>query len=126
MLNKDKWPAQFFAHSDGRTIDLTVITTPFGLLDEETQAALKAHGGPYERYCENSTGANWNYYSGIWVRDRVYRVKPAPKVETVTLYGRASSSFWGDRKQEGDTHAIIFFRDLSGKPDCSSIKMEEL
>ena len=31
-------------------IDLTKITTPFGLLDPETKDALKAHGGPYEYY----------------------------------------------------------------------------
>ena len=29
------------------TPDLTTLTTPFGLLDRETQEALKAHGGPY-------------------------------------------------------------------------------
>ena len=58
-------------------IDLTKITTPFGLLDPETQEALKAHGGPYEF---------WNFYDrwqstercALWQAIIVYRVKPAP------------------------------------------------
>lgn len=58
-------------------IDLTRITTPFGLLDPETQEALKAHGGPYEF---------WNFYGrwqstercALWQATTVYRVKAAP------------------------------------------------
>jgi hypothetical protein len=56
--------------------DLTKITTPFGLLDEETRQALVAHGGPYEFFT----------YNGDWVEDvnftglpaKTYRVKPQP------------------------------------------------
>lgn len=33
--------------------DLTKITTPFGLLDAETQEAMLAHGGPYEMFGPN-------------------------------------------------------------------------
>ena len=43
--------------TDTPAIDLTAITTPFGLLDEATQAALKAHGGPYEAYFYRGWGA---------------------------------------------------------------------
>ena len=43
--------------TDATAIDLTAITTPFGLLDEATQAALKAHGGPYEAYFYRGWGA---------------------------------------------------------------------
>lgn len=56
-------------------MDLTKITTPFGLLDEATQEALKAHGGPYERY----NGEAWiqadlnNDWPAV-----TYRVKPHP------------------------------------------------
>ncbi len=55
--------------------DLTAITTPYGLLDDATREALKAHGGPYERW----DGGFW-VTCGInpdWTRD-VYRVKPQP------------------------------------------------
>lgn len=63
-------------------IDLTKITTPFGLLDKETQDALRAHGGPYEWFsCEAGVA--------LWVDDRdpdetfqyahlAIRVKPQP------------------------------------------------
>jgi hypothetical protein len=58
-------------------IDLTAITTPFGLLDRETQEALKAHGGPWEVYTHL---AGWEKTVGIpiWAKGNTYRVKPAP------------------------------------------------
>ena len=57
------------------TQDLTKINVPFGLLDAETQEALRAHGGPYEcwfveEWVEVDPPA-WDYI-------RVYRVKPQP------------------------------------------------
>lgn len=58
------------------TIDLTKITTPFGLLDAETQKALSAHGGPWESY---AAGCKWVHCpSPAWVDSSTYRVKPAP------------------------------------------------
>ena len=64
--------------------DLTKITTPFGLLDKETQDALKAHGGPWEMY----TG-KWNDTSRLpaFFDHVVYRVKPSPLVETKRAAG---------------------------------------
>ncbi len=55
--------------------DLTAITTPLGLLDAETQAALKAHGGPYERF----EGYGWVPcgLNDSWSAT-TYRVKPSP------------------------------------------------
>lgn len=55
--------------------DLTKITTPFGLLDEETQAALKAHGGPFEIL--NQRGL-WQKIDPSWSQHSTYRVKPTP------------------------------------------------
>lgn len=57
-------------------LDLTTITTPFGLLDAETQAALKAHGGPWEYF---GTGG-WSQagHPHQWHDGYAYRVKPAP------------------------------------------------
>ena len=54
--------------------DLTTITTPFGLLDAETQEALKAHGGPYEWW----SGGEWFETATCDdVNDKVHRVKAA-------------------------------------------------
>ena len=72
--------------------------------------------------------------SGAWVPAPVpgwhhrcaYRVRPEPKRETVTLYGSVTDEVWGrGGPTEYDTHRITI--DLNGgKPDCDSIKMEEL
>ena len=57
-------------------IDLTKITTPFGLLDAETQEALKTHGGPWEYY---DVGSEWeDCTDAAWIDRTTYRVKPAP------------------------------------------------
>lgn len=60
-------------------MDLTAITTPFGLLDDATREALKAHGGPYECYTLGAEGKwtllNWRF---DWLNGHVYRVKPTP------------------------------------------------
>lgn len=58
-------------------IDLTAITTPFGLLDDATREALKAHGGPYEVWFQDpSRWEEWE--SPSWSNSIVYRVKPSP------------------------------------------------
>lgn len=60
--------------------DLTKITTPFGLLDAETQEALRAHGGPYEWYHGAKRGwlddpnPQHTFYKG----SLTIRVKPQP------------------------------------------------
>lgn len=55
--------------------DLTALTTPYGLLDRETQEALKAHGGPYEFWI----GDVWDEIRDPgWGGKYAYRVKPAP------------------------------------------------
>ncbi len=67
-----------------------------------------------------------------WFGDYAYRVKPDPKVETVNLtgadFGKGLSISWSMR-QNGhigrETHRITF-QTIDGKPDCASIKMEEL
>jgi hypothetical protein len=59
-------------------MDLTKITTPFGLLDKETQERLKAHGGPYEMV-QIDGWQFWDYPT--WTPYMTYRVKPKPFVE---------------------------------------------
>lgn len=57
--------------------DLTDLKTPFGLLDRETQEALKAHGGPYEWFSSYEGWQDCNLMPA-YVPGFVYRVKPAP------------------------------------------------
>jgi len=56
-------------------VDLTKITTPYGLLDEATQKALKEHGGPYEYYGISG----WTFVRNPeWHQTCTYHVKPQP------------------------------------------------
>jgi hypothetical protein len=57
--------------------DLTKITTPFGLLDEETQKALRGNNGPLECY-EDDVGLWLEVDRPHWFAGKVYRVKPQP------------------------------------------------
>ena len=61
--------------------DLTNITTPFGLLDPETQKALIAHGGPYELFWGEDgwrpkSHCSWHHYLVY----RAAKPKPTPLV----------------------------------------------
>lgn len=57
--------------------DLTKLTTPFGLLDRETQDALRANGLLREIF----TGSQWKVTeSPHWVDKYTYRARPAPLV----------------------------------------------
>jgi hypothetical protein len=58
--------------------DLTKITTPYGLLDDKTREALKAHGGPYEFW--RMLGAEFSpVEEPSWGAGAVYRVAPPAK-----------------------------------------------
>jgi hypothetical protein len=58
-----------------------------------------------------------------------YRVKPEPKVETVTLYGNTDGTTYLNFGLRGavefDTHRITFDT-IDGEPDVNSVKMEKL
>ena len=129
-------PALPFGHArlpSGAVVDLTAITTPFGLLDEVygpgAQEALRAHGGPWEGWCE---GAKWEkIHDPYWSVTSTYRVKPqppAPVVKTVTLLTGAVYNWVAEPENEcGDrnTHRITFDL-IDGDPDCDSIRMVAL
>ena len=87
--------------------DLTKITTPYGLLDEKTREALKAHGGPYQHYDWSSEC--WvpiGHESPGWFKSTTYRVKP-----TLLVYERWVNMYPGGEeigfttKEIADTHA---------------------
>ncbi len=91
--------------------DLTALTTPLGLLRHETRAALKAHGGPYQRFdgvCWVDCGLNDQW------PDYTYRVKPQPpKPREWWLYGQEAGALHVSRvKPEGGWAHIIHVREV--------------
>ena len=62
------------------TQDLTKITTPFGLLDVETQAALVAAYKDGQTIQFHTSGGFWKhrYPAPLWFKTKTYRVKPEP------------------------------------------------
>ena len=93
--------------------DLTAITTPFGLLDEATQEALRAHGGPYECY----GGAGWwlMRYEPIWAPFETYRIKAGPSIETETM--KITNA-------DGMPMAYATVTTHNGKPDWSTLQVQ--
>lgn len=90
-------------------MDLTKITTPFGLLDEETQNALIEHAGPFEFYDEDG---DWTGISiPSWRPDVVYRVKPQPPKprEWWMVIGTTGSitGYWTYLEAEQDLEAQV-------------------
>lgn len=64
--------------------DLTQINVPYGLLDPETQEALKAHDGPYQAYFFMKGWTDWECPN--WDNHITYRVNPAhPQPRTIYL-----------------------------------------
>lgn len=82
--------------------DLTAITTPFGLLDEETRRALRAHGGPYEGFTGDHKGLWTDVAIPGWVASSTYRVKPQPP---------KPREWW---IREGDESVIPYCEDTDG------------
>lgn len=99
-------------------VDLTAITTPLCLLDDETREALKAHGGPYEYL---SHVGEWGETDAVplWTANKVYRVKPGPRRETVKAWLTCAPP-----KYHWEATPITFDL-IDGKPDWSSVKPAE-
>ena len=96
-------------------MDLTKITTPFGLLDEETREALKAHGGPYEYWNSPINPSDWSDVGEPrWIEGTVYRVKPHPPTKPSIDWSRVAPKFrWLAR--DGDGTAWLY----DEKPDAA-------
>jgi len=69
----------------GRTYDLTALETPFGLLPEPVQAALKAWPHGLVHYCGSQGWQSLPHYTRIRA-PRVYRAIPAPAETRVQCY----------------------------------------
>lgn len=119
---RDQWRAEN-EKADVQQVDLTKITTPFGLLDDATREALIAHGGPYEHY--GSEGwLNTTHKHGVWCPWHVFRVKPQPEEEALEIDAWVShddGQIWLD---EGDAPVRVTFNRIDGKIDPSSYKVE--
>lgn len=101
--------------------DLTAITTPWGLLDDATREALKAHGGPYEYW--NAKRDEWREPCGgpDWFKADVYRVKPQPpKPREVWTFGwmctreeaEESLRFLQDQNPDLNFGALVCWREV--------------
>lgn len=105
-------------------LDLTAITTPFGLLDEATQEALRAHGGPFQ--CYGVLGEWFDIESVSWQPSCAYRAKPAPVVETVTddrwLIPHNGNISFGEMTDR--TPVRVTFNRINGVIDLASYKVE--
>ena len=90
--------------------DLTEITTPFGLLDPETQAALKAWPHGWEYY----PGDCWQpIFSAAWLPSVVYRARPAPLIPDQVDWSQLPEwARYVARDKSGRAWAHEF------KPDC--------
>ena len=110
-----------------RAIDLTTITAPFGLLDEATQTALKAHGGPYQLY--EGTLNGWRDVSRLYDDHGVtYRVKPAPKRETIVnreMYITSRGTVACNAKLEGARPVTLTYDTIDGKINLASYRLED-
>ena len=98
--------------------------------DAEIGALVRARneGKVIEVWTEYREFHCWIAASPNWKPDRAYRVCPEPKPKTVTLYGRLSSLYaeFCSERLSGDTNSITYTLREDGKPDCASIRMEEL
>ena len=85
-------------------MDLTKIEKPFWLLGDETRAALKAHGGPYEWF----DGSHWcDVEIPYWGFKFAYRVKPQPVPVVITGYREEGGAwFFGRISVDQDTHRL--------------------
>lgn len=78
---------------------------------EEKGALLLAHHeGKVIEYWKRGTGG-WEKLKSGFYDNEAYRVKPEPKIETI-------ERFWYGHR--------ITFNLINGKPDCASVKMDEL
>ena len=94
------------------TVDLTTITTPFGLLDETTQKALREYDGDVELWF----GGEWDDLENpSFGQSYTYRAKPTPPVKTfkaqvwiddLQCYGTVTGQVQ-DGKLVGDVGVVI-------------------
>jgi hypothetical protein len=103
--------AHIIQSSNGRVYDLTALETPFGLLPEDVQKALKDWPHGWTEFL----GSEWHIKTSLaWARYYTYRAKPAPEVKEYVLYWcpgyNATKS-----SDDFDTHRITIRDDGTGQ-----------
>lgn len=94
---------------------------------EEKGALLLARHEGKEIQVDLATDSWITVSEPTWHECYAYRVKPEPMRETVRLSGQVYlDGQWAfGTEDKGDTHRITFDT-IDGKPDCASIRMEEI
>lgn len=62
----------------------------------------------------------------MWNDGFYYRVKPEPKIKSVTKYRRADNGGWTSVQNCTKTTHKLTYVEVDGEPDCASVKMEKL
>ena len=98
---------------------------------EEKGALLLAHHEGEVIECWQWLTNRWLVIKPSFDDDSAYRVKPEPVVETRTITSWGTLNQWlrdGDVSRVHESHCKykITFNLIDGKPDCNSVKMEEI
>ena len=85
VYTRDQWsmdnPIWHLISRATPTVDLTTITTPFGLLDDDTQKALREYDGKVEIWL----GDSWSLINEpLFGQTYTYRATPTPPDKTFT------------------------------------------
>ena len=98
------------------------------LSDPEKGALLLAHLYGSVIQVRNLDCTRWiDVEDPSWFYDRIYRIKPEPVVEKVTILGRARDLCGRpDPIMTTDNTHEITFNIIDGEPDCDSVNMRKL
>jgi hypothetical protein len=88
------------------TTDLTKITTPFLLLDEETRFALMAHGGPIEYYMGGSIWCDAPFPT--WADTVVFRAKPQPPTKPSIDWSHVAKEYKWLARDAGEPNGFLY------------------
>lgn len=105
---------------------ITRASRPFNTLtaEEKGELLLANHEGKIIEMSIDG-GETWERsYTPQWIGSACYRVKE-DEVKEVVIYSMSDLTTWLDKEYGLDTHRITFNL-VNGKPDCASVKMEEI
>ena len=115
-------------------IEAETEPTPWKEMTDEEKGALllaRINGATLQTKAYGSDWSDKDFSNNKFHSDFVYRIKPDPVVETVTLKGGVyeDCAYFFDvfeqNKKSWYTHRITF-ETVDGVPDCSTVKMDKL
>lgn len=121
-INDDSWIFRIISRANPKP-KLWRDMTP-----EEKCALLLAHheGKVIEIWSWDVPTWDESNYEFEWCDSLAYRIKPEPKVETVTKYRRADNGGWTSSRSCTKTTHKLTYNEIDGKPDCASIKVDTI